>query len=161
MSSDKTATFIGHSDCTGLDRNALRKEIMNLIECGVSEFFNGGMGGFDRLCAYTVYSLKKIYPHIRNNLVIPYLTAKALNGNEEINHQLFDCVIYPEGFEKYHFKAAITARNHYLVDNSAFAVCYVTHGWGGAVKTYKRAIKKGLTVINLGEYHENINCGTP
>ena len=43
--------------------------------------------------------------------------------------------IYPEGFEKYHFKAAIPARNRYLVDNSAYAICYVTHDWGGAAKT--------------------------
>ena len=59
--------------------------------------------------------------------------------------------IYPEGFEKYHFKAAIPARNRYLVDNSAYAICYVTHDWGGAAKTYQRAVKKGLTIIKLGE----------
>ena len=59
--------------------------------------------------------------------------------------------IYPEGFEKYHFKAAIPARNRYLVDNAAYALCYVTHGWGGAAQTLERAQKKGLTIINLGE----------
>ena len=55
-----------------------------------------------------------------------------------------------EGFEKYHFKAAIPARNRYLVDNAAYALCYVTHGWGGAAQTLERAQKNGLTIINLG-----------
>jgi len=26
-----------------------------------------------------------------------------------------------------------------------------THGWGGVAQTYERAVKKGLTIINLGE----------
>ncbi|MBS5655892.1 MAG: hypothetical protein KHW98_04200 [Firmicutes bacterium] len=37
------------------------------------------------------------------------------------------------------------------MDNSAYALCYVTHDWGGAAQTLKKAVKKGLTVINLGE----------
>lgn len=39
----------------------------------------------------------------------------------------------------------------YLVDNSAYAICYVTHDWGGAAKTLQRATKNELTIINLGE----------
>lgn len=158
MSSAHTATFIGHSDCKGVDANALRQEIIKLIENGVTEFLNGGMGGFDLLCARTVKGLKKTYPHIQNNLVIPYLTVKILKENEAINRQMFDCIVYPEGFERYHFKAAITARNKYLVDNSSYAICYVkTDSFkSGALETYKRAVKKGLTVINLGGYEYEI-----
>lgn len=158
MSSVHTATFIGHSDCKDIDVGVLRKEIINLIELGVTEFLNGGMGGFDWLCARTVNGLKKTYPQIQNNLVIPYLTAKILKEDEAINRQMFDCIVYPEGFEKYHFKAAITARNKYLVDNSSYAICYVTTDSfkSGALETYKRAVKKGLTVINLGGYEYEI-----
>ena len=158
MSSDHTATFIGHSDCAGVDVSALRQEIVKLIENGVSEFLNGGMGGFDWLCARTVNGLKKTYPHIKNNLVIPYLTAKILKEEEAINRQMFDCIVYPEGFERYHFKAAITARNKYLVDNSAYAICYIVTDTrkSRALETYKRAVRKGLTVINLGGYKYEI-----
>ena len=97
------------------------------------------------MCARIVFELKKTYPHIHNYLVIPYLTFTILD------EKYFDSIIYPEGFEKYHFKSAIPARNKYLVDNSAYAICYVTHGWGGAAQTFEKAVKKGLTVINLGE----------
>ena len=140
---DKTATFIGHSECYGVDNAAVRFAIIALIEKGVSEFISGGMGGFDWICARAVYELKKEYPHIRNSLVIPYLTFTIRN------RELFDDVIYPDGFEKYHFKAAIPKRNRYLIDNSAYAICYVKHGWGGAAKTYEMAKKQKLEIIDV------------
>ncbi len=145
MSKENTATFIGHSECYGVDKEQVRAEIIKLIEKGVTDFISGGMGSFDWMCAHVVYDLKKIYPHISNYLVIPYLT---FNIREK---EYFDSIVYPEGFEKYHFKAAIPARNKYLIDNSAYALCYITHDWGGAAKTYERAKKKGLTVINIGD----------
>lgn len=96
------------------------------------------------MCARVVYELKKEYPQIRNFLVIPYLTFSIRNKD------LFDDVIYPDGFEKYHFKAAIPKRNRYLVDNSAYAICYVKHGWGGAAQTYAIAKKQQIEIIDIG-----------
>lgn len=58
---------------------------------------------------------------------------------------------YPEGFEKYHFKAAILERNRFMVNHSSYALCYVDHDWGGAAKTYRLAVRQGLRIINLGE----------
>lgn len=72
----------------------------------------------------------------------------------------FDEILYPEGFEKYHFKAAILARNQYMVDHAAYALCYVIHRWGGAAKTYEKAVKQGLTMINLGNEELWKNYGT-
>ena len=145
MAKEQTATFIGHKECYGVSSEQVREEIIKLIENGVTDFLSGGMGAFDWMCARIVFELKKNYPHIHNYLVIPYLTFTILE------EKYFDSIIYPEGFEKYHFKSAIPARNKYLVDNSAYAICYVTHGWGGAAQTFEKAVKKGLTVINLGE----------
>lgn len=145
MSKDRTATFIGHSECYGIDEGQVRREISKLIENGVTDFISGGMGNFDWMCARIVFDLKKKYPQIRNYLVIPYLSFNIRDP------KYFDSVVYPEGFEKYHFKAAIPARNRYLIDNSSYAICYVTHGWGGAAQTLERAKKKGLAIINLGE----------
>ena len=145
MAKEQTATFIGHKECYGVSCEKVREEIIKLIENGVTDFLSGGMGSFDWMCARIVFELKKNYPHIHNYLVIPYLTFTILE------EKYFDSIIYPEGFEKYHFKSAIPARNKYLVDNSAYAICYVTHGWGGDAQTFEKAVKKGLTVINLGE----------
>lgn len=140
---EKTATFIGHNECYGIARDAVRRVVISLIEKGVTDFLNGGMGGFDWLCARVVYELKRDYPQIRNYLVIPYLTFTIRNKD------LFDDVIYPDGFEKYHFKAAIPKRNRYLIDNSSYAVCYVKHGWGGAAQTYEMAKKRNIEIIDI------------
>ena len=146
MALEATATFIGHNECYGLSEDKLKEAIRELIEKGVIDFLSGGQGGFDRLCGHCVYELKKEYPHINNYLVIPYLSFNVYDK------ELFDSIIYPDDFEKYHFKAAIPARNKFIVDNASYAICYVNHGWGGAAKTYERAKKKGLNIINFGNY---------
>lgn len=120
MNKEQTATFIGHKECHLVRAENVKKEIEKLIASGVTDFLNGGMGGFDWMCARVVFDLKKSYPQIRSYHVIPYLTFNITE------RKYFDDIIYPEGFEKYHFKAAIPARNRYLVDNSAYALCYVT-----------------------------------
>ena len=133
MIKEKTATFIGHRDCYGVSKDAVRGEILRLIESGVTCFLNGGMGTFDMMCANIVFELKKKFPQVENQIVIPYLTFN-IAGRE-----CFDSVVYPDGFEKYHFKSAIPARNKYMIEHSAYAVCYVTHVWGGAAKTLEQA----------------------
>lgn len=143
MSKQETAVFIGHSECYGVSRSDVEKAIISLIEKGVTDFLSGGQGGFDRMCAGCVKKLKQEYPQIRNILVIPYLTFSIFDKD------YFDEIVYPDGFEKYHFKAAIPARNKYMVDNAAYAICYVTHGWGGAAQTYNIALKRNLQIINL------------
>ena len=89
-------------------------------------------------------SSKKRYTEIRLFLVIPYLSFSIRD------REIFDDVIYPEGFEKYHFKAAIPQRNRYMVRQSATALCYINHGWGGASQTYAYAKRQGLQIKNLG-----------
>ena len=55
-------------------------------------------------------AFQKYDPHIKNYLVIPYLSFNVYDK------ELFDSIIYPDGFEKYNFKSAIPARNRYMVD---------------------------------------------
>lgn len=141
---EHTALFIGHGECFGVDPSEVTAAIRDLIENGITDFLCGGMGDFDWICARATYGLKREYPEIRLSLVIPYLTFNIRNKD------LFDEILYPEGFEKYHFKAAIIQRNRYMVRNSAYALCYITHDWGGAVKTYEYAQKQGLQLINIG-----------
>ena len=114
-----------------------------LIDDGVDTFLNGGMGAFDWMCARIVHSLRCDYPHIKSYLIIPYLAFQITDST------YFDEVIYPEGFEKYHFKAAIPARNKYMIEHSTYALCYINHSWGGAAQTYAKAQMCGLVTINL------------
>ncbi len=139
-------TFIGHREVFRLDEDKLKEIIIKAIENGVTIFLNGGMGDFDYISARIVKGLQKDYPHVRSELVIPYLPFKPSPMD------CFDSSIYPEGFEKYHFKAAIGARNKWMVNQSQLAICYVDHDWGGAVETFRYAVKKNLEIINLGSY---------
>lgn len=141
----QTCCFIGHSECHGLSPERVRTAIEALICRCVTDFLCGGMGNFDWMCARLTYELKRNYPYIRCDLIIPYLTFRVLEP------KYFDSIVYPEGFEKYYFKATIVARNRYLVDQSAYALCYVTHNWGGAAQTYARANQQKLHLVNLGD----------
>ena len=144
----KTAVFIGHNECYGLKQDKLDKAILKCIENGVTTFLSGGQGGFDRKCALTVYNFKKRYPNINNILVMPYLTFNIFNK------EIFDEIILPDNFEKYHYKFAIIKRNQYMVNKSNIAICYINHGWGNAVKTYEYAQKKKIEILNLSSYNQ-------
>lgn len=151
MERSTTATFIGHSECYGLDESRVYAAIERLIYAGVATFLCGGMGDFDWLCSRQVHQAKQQYPQIESLLVVPYLSFRIRE------QKYFDAILYPEGFEKYHFKAAIPARNRFLVNHSAYALCYVNHDWGGAAKTYQLAVRQGLQIINLGEVDNGKN----
>lgn len=141
---NQVVAVIGHSDCSGLKEEVVREAIKNLIGEGYEIFLNGGMGQFDWMCARILFEWKGQYTQIRSYLVIPYLTFSVLEP------RYFDEIIYPEGLEQYYFKPAILKRNQYLVEQADTALCYVNHDWGGAAKTYRLAMKKGLRIINLG-----------
>ena len=141
----KTAVFIGHNDCYGLDVDELRNTVESLIKKGVNKFISGGMGGFDRISARVVFDLKKKYPRIKNYLAIPYLNFKIFN------EELFDEIILPEGIEFMPYKITIPFRNHYMVDNAKYAVCFVKYRTGGAAATYRYASRQELKIINLAE----------
>ena len=137
------AVFIGHSDCT-LPVSVVKTKIRDMINSGVRQFLNGGMGAFDAICARAVYELKEDFPYIESILVIPYLNFKCLFAH------LFDGSIYPEGLENYHYKAAINKRNDYMLDSSDVALCYV-YTLGRCLRTYKGAIKRKLILYHLCE----------
>lgn len=140
---ETTAVFIGHSHCYTLDTADLEATIISLIKNGVTTFLSGGMGEFDRKCAGIVHRLKPRYPHIISCIVIPYLDYKIFNK------ELFDCSEFPEGLETVPYRAKIIRRNSCMVDMAQSAVCFVTHGYGGAAQTYAYAKRKKLSIINI------------
>ena len=73
-------TFCGHSEVP--DREPVRGWLTDvcerLIEGGAAEFYLGGYGAFDRLCADVLHGLKRRHAHIRLILVLPYLNGACL-----------------------------------------------------------------------------------
>ena len=139
---EKTAVFIGHAHCSRLDSALLEDAVEGLVLRGVDLFLCGGMGEFDRRGALAVWRVKMKYPYIRCCLVLPYLTFTY-------DSSAYDETIYPEGMERYYFKAAIPARNRYMVSQAQNAICYIRHNDGGAARTYAYAKKQGVQLIEL------------
>ncbi len=104
MGKEATATFIGHKECYGVHERMSGEKLKSFIASGLLTSLNGGMGGFDWMCARVAFDLRKSYPQIRNYLCHP------LPHFQHCRAKILDDIIYPEGFEKYRFKAAIPAR---------------------------------------------------
>ena len=137
--------FIGHRECYGMDEKQLEREIIALIKKGVDTFLSGGMGRFDAVCERIVSQLKDEYPAVKIYIIMPYLNFKTKHIMRA------DEMIFPEGFELYHPKAAIQKRNRYMADRSSYAICYVRNSWGGAAQTLNYVKKQPIECIMIAD----------
>ena len=149
----RVCTFAGHRNISATREllSALRKHIEILItKENVSEFLVGNYGDFDFLSTKTVRELKKVYPHIKLILVIPYLT-KAINEYKEQFYEKYDSILIADIPLSTPKNLRIIKSNQYMVDKADFLICYANHGWGGASQTVDYAKKKGINIVNLAK----------
>ena len=119
-------------------------------EEGVTEFYTGGMGEFDALFARTVRSMKRANPHLGLVLVLPYLTRQAATEKAWYESQ-YDEILTPAELDGIHPKAAITLRNHWMVDHSDFVIAALRRDYGGAAEAVRYAKNQGKVVVCCGE----------
>lgn len=62
---------------------------------------------------------------------------------------MFDEVLIPAKSDAAHYKAMITVRNKWMVDNSDYIITYIRRDHGGAYNTNKYAENKNIEIINL------------
>ncbi|MDO4355479.1 MAG: hypothetical protein Q4E13_03060 [Clostridia bacterium] len=138
-------TFCGHKDVA--DRSDVEQWLCSvcsdLIAHGADEFYLGGYGSFDYMCATVLRELKKAHPLIRLILVLPYLNSSMLTDG-------YDETLYPP-LESVSRRFAISRRNEWMVQESDAVVAYVTHGWGGAAKTLEYARRKNKHILLYGD----------
>ncbi len=146
--------FAGHSKLYNTEEiyAELIKNIERLIvEESVSEFMVGNYGSFDSLSAKAVRSLKPKYSEISLVLVIPYLT-KTINEYKEMYYENYDTILMADIPENTPQKLRILKCNEYMVNNSAFILCYVEHSSGGAARTLEFAENKAdIEIINIAK----------
>lgn len=118
---------------------------------GVSYFYVGSHGEFDRLATTAVKKMKEKYPGITLMLVLPYHPAER----QVVLSPGFDGSYYPDGMESVPRRYAIVRANQRMVDTCDWLVCYVRHGASNSGKLLEYAEKrekKGLIQIeNLAE----------
>ena len=135
----QTVAIIGHRDIFGIE-NKIYTEIEKLIKMGITDFYSGGMGNFDKMCEVAVKDLGgKI-------IFVPY-NIKQIKKKDKL---WYDAIICPFGAKAY-YKFDIPNRNKWIVNNCDICLCYV-YKVGGAKRTLDYAIKQNKKIINVYFY---------
>lgn len=146
----KSCFFIGHRDADAEIYPSLLTEVEHHItEYGVTDFFVGRYGGFDRMAAQAVREAKKCRPEVRLMLVLPY--HPAIRPTEAPKG--FDGSYYPWEDECIPKRLAIIKTNRRMVDTCDYLIACAWHFLGGSGQIVEYARKqeaKGLIhVTNL------------
>lgn len=116
-----------------------------IIKDSVSSFLVGNQGHFDGMALDVLRKLQVKYPHINYNVVLAYVPGEK----EDWNPFDFNETMLPEGIEGIHPRYAISWRNKWMVNESEYVICYITHSWGGAAKYVEMATKKKKNIVNI------------
>lgn len=144
--------FIGHRD-TPSEVKPLLLDVINrhITEYGVTQFYVGHNGAFDRMVADTLCQAKKNYPYIENYLLLAY--HPAIRNIDKPDG--FTSTIFIEGQEKVPPRFAITRLNQQIIREADYLICYVRYITGGSHKLLDfakaRAEKGKLVISNLTE----------
>ena len=136
--------FFGHRnfDYRPYEDN-IREIVVELINKGVTDFYNGYRGNFDETCARIVCELHEQYPQIKNIMVLSYPPTASF-----VMPKCFDRAVYlltrsvPP-------KSAIVRTNKLLVKTVSYVVSGVVRGYGGAKIACDFAKTMFRSVINV------------
>lgn len=126
----------------------LDEAIESAIQQGCEIFYTGAMGDFDRLFSSAVRRAKKTYPHIKLICVKPYF-SNDINTNRDYYTALYDDIIIPDELAGIHYKAAIKARNRWMIDNSDIIVVYTVRNYGGAYEALNYAKRNQIIIFTI------------
>lgn len=153
MNTLKSCFFTGHREADERLFPIMVNTIERLVVSeGVTCFYVGGYGGFDRIAASAVKRAKQRHPEVLLMLVLPYHPAER---PVEIPYG-FDGTYYPEGMESVPRRFAIVQANRRMVDGADWLIAYVRHGASNSRKILEYAQKQGVSCINLNELTEEI-----
>ena len=155
---NKKTAFIGHREYAGNKLEAeLYLAVENQIKSGCKNFTMGTHGEFDKMALRVCRSLRKKYKDIEIEVVItsfntikPVIEYDNIFGREKyFLYADVDTIMYD--IEEVYFKKKIIVSNQKMLDNCDTLICYVNtqKNYGGAIKAYNYAMKKGLKIINL------------
>lgn len=155
-----TACFTGHRELgepPGELERRVDDSIRDLYARGVRHFGAGGARGFDALASERVLGLKGELPGLSLTLVLPFPEQYRQEGNwsrEELAR--FDALLLRADrvvtLESGYSSGVYQRRNRYLVDRSAYCVCYLQRMRSGTGATVRYARSRGLEILDLVPY---------
>ena len=130
---EQTCCFSGHRHLPKQQilhiHNLLVKRILKLIHIGVNTFICGGALGFDTLAALAVLKIRSIYPHIQLILALP--SPQQTNGWDSNDIEVYQTILKQANqiiyMSQEHHSGCMHMRNHYMVDNSLYCICYLVN----------------------------------
>lgn len=134
-----------------LDVNALKKLITNLVEGGVSIFYNGMARGFDLISAQCVLEVKKKYPHILLIACVPCPDQDKYFSQEDKKtyHSIIEKCDAVKLISKKYYNGCMHVRDRFMVDNCSHLIAYYRGEEGGTQYTLNYASTLEETVIYL------------
>lgn len=150
-----TVCFTGHRTIPGKDRKWLaevtEQEIRRLIAAGADRFRAGGAYGYDTVAELKVLELRREFPGIRLELILPC-------RNQADRWQLYDRLVYSRILERADSVEYVTeeytpncmlARDRELIRGCDVCVAYLRNKTGGTAYTVRTAESEGIRVIRL------------
>ena len=128
----------------------LRNTIIDLVENkGVTLFYVGHNGSFDRIVAATLENLKEEYQDIEFFVVLAYLDllTKKKDGISKINTK--HKTIFPSVMEGVPYRFAINKRNEWMINQADFVVTHITNTFGNSYRLKRKAERKRKIVIEV------------
>ena len=134
--------FFGHRNVVEGVRESVRECLVRLItKENATKFYVGTHGELDRIVYGELKKLKREYPSIDYAVVLAYFPKNETEYDPQET-------VYPEGLERVPKRAAIVARNHWMIRSSDCVVVW-TRGIGNSSALADFAAKQGKRVIHL------------
>ena len=152
MKKMKRCCFCGHSNIWD---SGVKDRIKNIAEDlivhhHIKEFWVGNYGSSDSYASSVIKELKKKYTHIELDLIIPYIT-NPINEYKEEYYKNYDNILIADIPENTPKRFHIIKANEYMVNNSAYLICYIEWSWGGEIRTFEYAKRRNLQIFNVAE----------
>ena len=142
----KACTFFGHRDCLETIKPKIRTAVIDLIENhGVTMFYVGNQGNFDRLVRSILKEVTTAYPEVGYAVVLAYMPSAKKRADD------FSDTLLPDGIEKVPKRFAIPWRNKWMIEHADYVVTYVTRPCGGASRFADYAGKNGKKLRPLAD----------
>ena len=144
----KSCTFFGHRDCPENIKPKIHAAVVDLIENhGVTMFYVGNQGNFDRLVRSVLKEVTTAYPEVGYAVVLAYMpSTKTANNYED-----FSDTMLPEGIERVPKRYAIPWRNNWMITHCDFVVAYICRTSGGAANFVRLSKHRGKTIYSIKE----------
>ena len=149
----RACAFFGHRNYNYKHyEDSIRERIVDLINRGVTEFYNGYRGEFDILCARIVHDLQTQFSEIKNILVLSYFP-----DDKFVKPNIFDETVYLLE-KRVPLKYAIAHTNRKLVQSVDYIISGVVFRYGGAKAACDYAQKLYKTIFYIVDNYTYCDC---